>query len=331
MQRGNLQWQRPPTLVLVWRVQPQMQGLSWQVSRPQRTRLQWSKLGTSLFVPYRTWRQKSTMENWRVWNNFQLVWLEIGHIWGVQFGRNECWMLPKTWRPQSTMVNSIKIFHDTKYWNKPDAHCCWWWWTQVKLHIILVQPKLGNHRFVFRQQFSCSKFLLKLIFLYCFRRSDLSRNWTFNTLSLTKICKNIFLKVHLSISEAMVSFLARYNQPVLVQPAMITNFGIGLMVTTSNARLILTRFWTSMDKITMIEIGDKSPSTILNMEAKINNGQLMVAKSNPTGATWDWTYLRGVLRLEQMWDATKKMMLPTNSGAWSIGQSLGKDVAQWVS
>ena len=83
----------------------------------------------------------------------------------------------------------------------------------------------------------------------------------------------------------MVSFLARYNQPVLVQPAMITNFGIGLMVTTSNARLILTRFWTSMDKITMIEIGDKSPSTILNMEAKINNGQLTVAKSNPTGAT----------------------------------------------
>ena len=75
----------------------------------------------------------------------------------------------------------------------------------------------------------------------------------------------------------------------------------------------------------MIEIGDKSPSTILNMEAKINNGQLMVAKSNPTGATWDWTYLRDVLRLEQTWDATKKMMLPTNSGAWSI---VPKDVAQ---
>ena len=124
----------------------------------------------------------------------------------------------------------------------------------------------------------------------------------------------------------MVSFLARYNQPVMVQLAMITNFGFGLTTTISNARLILTRFSTSMNKITLIEIGDKSPSTIPNMEAKINNGQLMVAKSNPMCATWDWTYLRGVLRLEQTWDVTKKMMLPTNSGVWSI---VPKDVAQW--
>ena len=89
----------------------------------------------------------------------------------------------------------------------------------------------------------------------------------------------------MSIFEAMMSFLARYNQLVMVQLAMITNFGIGLTTTTSNARLILTRFWTSMDKITMIEIGDKFPSTILKMEAKINNGQLMVAKSNPICVT----------------------------------------------
>ena len=83
----------------------------------------------------------------------------------------------------------------------------------------------------------------------------------------------------------MMSFLARYNQLVMVQLAMITNFGFGLTTTTSNARLILTRFSTSMNKITLIEIGDKSPSTIPNMETKINNGQLMLAKSNPTGAT----------------------------------------------
>ena len=83
----------------------------------------------------------------------------------------------------------------------------------------------------------------------------------------------------------MVSFLAQYNQPVMVQLAMITNCGFGLMTTTSNARLILTRFSTSMYKITMIEIGDKSPSTIPKMEVKINNGQLMVAKSNPMCAT----------------------------------------------
>ena len=89
------------------------------------------------------------------------------------------------------------------------------------------------------------------------------------------------IEVHLSISKVLVSFLAQYKIPVM----KITNFGFGLMTTTSNARLILTRFWTSTDKITMIEIGDKSPSTIPNMETKINNGQLMLAKSNPTGAT----------------------------------------------
>ena len=295
-----------------------MQGLSWQVSRPQRKRLQWSKLGTSLFVPYRTWRQKSTMENWRVRNHFQLVWLKIGHIWGVWSGRNECWMLPKTWWPQSTMVNSIKIFYDPKSWNKPDAHCCWWWWTQVKLHIILIQPKLWNHRFIFRQQFP---FQLKSSFLVLDLLICLEIELLTHYLS-PKICKKYISK------STSFYFWSHGELPCTVQPAMITNFGIGLMVTTSNARLILTKFWTSTYKITMIEIGDKSPSTILNMEAKINNGQLMVAKSNPTRATWDWTYLRGVLRLEQTWDATKKMMLPTNSGAWSIGQSLGKDVAQ---
>ena len=64
----------------------------------------------------------------------------------------------------------------------------------------------------------------------------------------------------------------------------------------------------------MIEIGDKSLCTIPDMEAKINNGQLMGAKSFPTGATWDWTYLRGAVRQEQMLDATKNMMASINNG-----------------
>ena len=79
----------------------------------------------------------------------------------------------------------------------------------------------------------------------------------------------------------MVCFLA----PCKPSAVKITNFGIGLKSATSNARLILTSFWTSMGTTTMIEIGDKSPSTIPDMEAKINNGQLMDAKSFPTGVT----------------------------------------------
>ena len=269
MQRRNLQWQRQPTLVLVWRVQPQMQGLSWQVSRPQRKRLQWSKLGTSLFVPYRTWRQKSTMENWRVRNHFQLVWLKIGHIWGVWSGRNECWMLPKTWWPQSTMVNSIKIFYDPKSWNKPDAHCCWWWWTQVKLHIILIQPKLWNHRFIFRQQFP---FQLKSSFLVLDLLICLEIELLTHYLS-PKICKKYISK------STSFYFWSHGELPCRVQPACTG--------TTSNDNQLW--YWSNGNNLKCKAYPDK----ILDLNVQDHNdrnwGQVSLYHTEHGGENQQWT------------------------------------------